>query len=185
MKYLQTSNICPICNAVVHETQPLLNLRPDRTMQDVVYKLVPGLYKEERARREQFYLERGESDPNCRPPPMDPVDSSTEFSQNHFSRDDDLISLQVEPHSSISEHSSVQLHELTRKFMRVSSRAAVHQLKWFLVQKLCVPAAYDLDLLCDENVLHKDSTLKFIWISYWLKKSPPLVLHYKLKPRLV
>ena len=61
----------------------------------------------------------------------------------------------------------------------------MHQLKWFLVQKLCVPAAYDLDLLCDENVLHKDSTLKFIWISYWLKKSPPLVLHYKLKPRLV
>jgi len=27
-----------------------------------------------------------------------------------------------------------------------------------------------LDLLCDESVLHKDSTLKFIWLSLWLKK---------------
>lgn len=185
VKYLQTCNSCPICTTVVHETQPLLNLRPDRTMQDVVYKLVPGLYKEERERREKFYLERGESDPNCRPPPMDPVDSSTEFSQNHFSRDEDLISLQVEPHPSVVEYPSVQLQELSRKYMRMSSRAAVHQLKWFLVHKLCVPALYDLDLVCDENILHKDSTLKFIWLSYWLKKSPPLLLHYKLKPRLV
>ena len=185
VKYLQTCNSCPICTTVVHETQPLLNLRPDRTMQDIVYKLVPGLYKEERERREKFYLERGETDPNCRPPPMDPVDTSTEFSQNHFSRDEDLISLQIEPHVSVADYPSVQLQELTRKYMRISSRAAVHQLKWFLVHKLCVPALYDLDLVCDENILHKDSTLKFIWLSYWLKKSPPLLLHYKLKPRLV
>ena len=29
---------------------------------------------------------------------MDPSDSAVEFSQTHFSRDDDLISLQIEPH---------------------------------------------------------------------------------------
>lgn len=55
--------------------------RPDRTMQDIVYKLVPGLYKSkykgkcmicsqssistgEQKRREEFYLERGETDPS-------------------------------------------------------------------------------------------------------------------------
>ena len=68
VKYLQSNKDCPICNAVVHETQPVLNLRythhlahcsaipsllprlsyrADRTMQDIVYKLVPGLYKSE------------------------------------------------------------------------------------------------------------------------------------------
>ena len=36
--------------------------------------------------------------PDARPPPMDPSDSAVEFSQTHFSRDDDLISLQIEPH---------------------------------------------------------------------------------------
>lgn len=33
-----------------------------------------------------------------------------------------------------------------------------------------------LDLLCDDNVLHRDSTLKFIWISHWLKKVSVSVL---------
>lgn len=185
VKYLQTSKNCPTCNTVVHETQPLLNLRPDRTMQDIVYKLVPGLYKSEQKRREQFYLERGEMDPNSRPPPMDPVDSGAEFSHTHFSRDDDLLSLQIDPHSSVEESSGKELlQELFRKYMRCSSRVTVYHLKRFLLQKLCVPALYDLDLLCDDNVLHKDSTLKFIWISHWLKKDPPLVLHYKFKQRL-
>lgn len=43
MKYLQTSKYCPMCNIKIHETQPLLNLKLDRVMQDIVYKLVPGL----------------------------------------------------------------------------------------------------------------------------------------------
>ena len=33
----------------------------------------------------------------ARPPPIDPLDSATEFSHTHFSRDDDLISLKFEP----------------------------------------------------------------------------------------
>lgn len=43
MKYLQTSKYCPMCSTKIHETQPLLNLKLDRVMQDIVYKLVPGL----------------------------------------------------------------------------------------------------------------------------------------------
>lgn len=45
VKYLQTSKFCPQCNIKIHETQPLMNLKPDRVMQDIVYKLVPGLYE--------------------------------------------------------------------------------------------------------------------------------------------
>ncbi|WAR21789.1 BMI1-like protein [Mya arenaria] len=33
------------CLHTLHETQPLLNLRADRTLQDIVYKLVPGLFE--------------------------------------------------------------------------------------------------------------------------------------------
>uniref|UniRef100_A0A8C0G3X7 Polycomb group ring finger 1 n=1 Tax=Chelonoidis abingdonii TaxID=106734 RepID=A0A8C0G3X7_CHEAB len=36
-----------MCNTKIHETQPLLNLKLDRVMQDVVYKLVPGLQESE------------------------------------------------------------------------------------------------------------------------------------------
>lgn len=47
VKYLQTSKYCPMCNIKIHETQPLLNLKLDRVMQDIVYKLVPGLQDSE------------------------------------------------------------------------------------------------------------------------------------------
>lgn len=48
MKFLQTSKYCPLCSTKIHETQPLLNLKLDRVMQDIVYKLVPGLQESKR-----------------------------------------------------------------------------------------------------------------------------------------
>ncbi|XP_052773046.1 polycomb group RING finger protein 1-like isoform X2 [Mya arenaria] len=59
VKHLQVSKLCPTCSIKVHETQPLLNLRADRTLQDIVYKLVPGLFENEEQRREEFYRSRG------------------------------------------------------------------------------------------------------------------------------
>ncbi|XP_074086110.1 polycomb group RING finger protein 1 isoform X3 [Macrotis lagotis] len=59
VKYLQTSKYCPMCNIKIHETQPLLNLKLDRVMQDIVYKLVPGLQDSEEKRIREFYQSRG------------------------------------------------------------------------------------------------------------------------------
>ena len=59
MKHLQSSKNCPQCGVKVHETQPLLHLRPDRTMQDIVYKLVPHLFESKfisLQRRQEFCL---------------------------------------------------------------------------------------------------------------------------------
>lgn len=39
------SRSCPKCDTQVHKTKPKLNIRSDPTRQDIVYKLVPGLYK--------------------------------------------------------------------------------------------------------------------------------------------
>nr|XP_045367151.1 polycomb complex protein BMI-1-like isoform X1 [Camelus bactrianus] len=47
VRYLETSKYCPICDVQVHKTRPLLNIRSDKTLQDIVYKLVPGLFKSE------------------------------------------------------------------------------------------------------------------------------------------
>ena len=35
---------------------------------------------------------------DTKPPPMDPTETVTEFSHTHFSRDSDLISLEIQPH---------------------------------------------------------------------------------------
>nr|6WI7_A Chain A, E3 ubiquitin-protein ligase RING2, Polycomb complex protein BMI-1 chimera [Homo sapiens]6WI8_A Chain A, E3 ubiquitin-protein ligase RING2,Polycomb complex protein BMI-1 chimera [Homo sapiens]6WI8_B Chain B, E3 ubiquitin-protein ligase RING2,Polycomb complex protein BMI-1 chimera [Homo sapiens] len=55
VRYLETSKYCPICDVQVHKTRPLLNIRSDKTLQDIVYKLVPGLFKNEMKRRRDFY----------------------------------------------------------------------------------------------------------------------------------
>ena len=48
----------------VHKTKPLLSLREDRTLQDVVFKLVPGLFNSEMKRRCYFYKEHPEGGKN-------------------------------------------------------------------------------------------------------------------------
>ena len=47
---------------------------------------------------------------DAQPPPLDPVDSVAEFSHTHYSRDDDLISLQVEPHRSVHMYSVTYIY---------------------------------------------------------------------------
>lgn len=59
VKHFQTKKSCPECGQKIHETQPLNNLRSDRVMQDVVYKLVPNLFKSEQEAEAKFYSSKG------------------------------------------------------------------------------------------------------------------------------
>ncbi|KAK7075832.1 B lymphoma Mo-MLV insertion region 1a [Halocaridina rubra] len=63
VRYLESSKFCPICDVQVHKTKPLLSIRPDKTLQDIVYKLVPGLYQNEMCRRREFYTNHPEAEP--------------------------------------------------------------------------------------------------------------------------
>lgn len=43
MKHLEEHNTCPTCDIVIHQSHPLNYISYDRTMQDIVYKLVSNL----------------------------------------------------------------------------------------------------------------------------------------------
>ena len=45
VKYLEGNKYCPTCDVQIHKTRPLLSIRSDKALQDVVYKLVPGLFQ--------------------------------------------------------------------------------------------------------------------------------------------
>ncbi|KAF2359759.1 RAWUL domain [Trinorchestia longiramus] len=88
VRYFHSSVFCPICDVQVHKTRPLLSLREDRTLQDVVYKLVPGLFEAEMDRRASFYANNPQA-----------VGDKTEQSlreKRHFFHVDDQISLSLE-----------------------------------------------------------------------------------------
>ncbi|XP_010712954.1 polycomb group RING finger protein 6 isoform X3 [Meleagris gallopavo] len=59
VRHFYYSNRCPKCNIVVHQTQPLYNIRLDRQLQDIVYKLVVNLEESKKKQMHDFYKERG------------------------------------------------------------------------------------------------------------------------------
>merc|ERR1711997_257909 len=59
VKHLEDSNVCPECKDVIHQSHPLDYIAYDRTLQDLVYKIVPELEKDEYDRERKFYRERG------------------------------------------------------------------------------------------------------------------------------
>ena len=42
VKHLEDSNECPECEDIIHQSHPLDYISYDRTLQDLVYKIVPG-----------------------------------------------------------------------------------------------------------------------------------------------
>ncbi|KAL7643711.1 UNVERIFIED_CONTAM: hypothetical protein RMT77_005717 [Armadillidium vulgare] len=88
VRYLKSSSYCPVCEVQVHKTKPTSGLREDRTLQDVVYKLVPDLFRNEMARRVQFYKEHPEAG-------GDKIEQSLR-ERRHFFHVDDQISLSLE-----------------------------------------------------------------------------------------
>uniref|UniRef100_A0A6I8N9X7 Polycomb group RING finger protein 1 n=1 Tax=Ornithorhynchus anatinus TaxID=9258 RepID=A0A6I8N9X7_ORNAN len=139
VKYLQTSKYCPMCNIKIHETQPLLNLKLDRVMQDIVYKLVPGLQDSEEKRIREFYQSRG-LDRVTQPSGEEPVAGSLglpystfDHSRAHYYRYDEQLSLCLERLSSGKEKNRTVLQH---KFVRCSVRAQVRQLRSVLCHRL-------------------------------------------------
>ena len=65
VKYLENASeyTCPACNVVIHETNPWELLREDKSLEDIIFKLVPRLKRNERQRRVQFFSSRGLTDP--------------------------------------------------------------------------------------------------------------------------
>ncbi|KAJ6224306.1 hypothetical protein RDWZM_002851 [Blomia tropicalis] len=66
IKYLDdetNQKACPMCDIPLNKSKPWQSLREDRLRQEIVYKLVPQVYKSEMKRRRDFYIEHKEAEP--------------------------------------------------------------------------------------------------------------------------
>ncbi|XP_054846697.1 polycomb group RING finger protein 1 isoform X1 [Eublepharis macularius] len=186
VKYLQTSKYCPLCSTKIHETQPLLNLKLDRVMQDIVYKLVPGLQESEERRIREFCQSRG-LERVTQPSNEDPVFFDrlglpcTDFdhSRAHYYRFDEQVSLCLEKQGSGKEKNR---HVLQHKYVRCSVRAQIRHLRRVLCCRLELALPH-VHVLFDNEVLPDHMTLKQIWLSRWFGKPAPLLLHYSVKEK--
>uniref|UniRef100_A0A3B5PSI7 Polycomb group RING finger protein 1 n=1 Tax=Xiphophorus maculatus TaxID=8083 RepID=A0A3B5PSI7_XIPMA len=178
VKYLQTSKYCPMCNIKIHETQPLLNLKLDRVMQDIVYKLVPGLQESEDKRIKDFYQSRGLE--RVIQPAGDALPfTSFDHSKAHFYRYDEQVSLCM-LYSCFGVDCFLFL--LQQKFVRCSVRAEVRHLRKVLCHRLNVEK-HQVQMLFNNESLPDHMTMKRLWLSHWFGKAQPLVLHYTIKDK--
>ncbi|GAB5571036.1 polycomb group RING finger protein 3 isoform X1 [Mirounga angustirostris] len=200
VKYLEENNTCPTCRIVIHQSHPLQYIGHDRTMQDIVYKLVPGLQEAEMRKQREFYHKLGMEVPGdikgetCSAKQhLDPHrngetkadDSSNKEAaeekqeeDNDYHRSDEQVSICLECNSS-------KLRGLKRKWIRCSAQATVLHLKKFIAKKLNLSSFNELDILCNEEILGKDHTLKFVVVTRWRFKKAPLLLHYRPKMDLL
>merc|ERR1712037_863269 len=165
VKHLEDSNECPECEDVIHQSHPLDYIAYDRTLQDLVYKIVPELEKDEYTRERKFYSDRG------LPCPKDQaLEEENDKKEEELELKDDT--------------DSKKNLALKRRFLRCSSIATVTHLKKFIAKKLLtsVDKHKDIEIYCNDEALFKDHTLKFVYVTKWRTKEAPIVLKYCATP---
>ncbi|CAL4106310.1 unnamed protein product, partial [Meganyctiphanes norvegica] len=179
VKHLEERNTCPNCDIVIHQSHPLNYISFDRTMQDIVFKLVPNL-QPDRVGREQLFLTflRPLHPQNIQSTKTDTIQSCCD---NSYPLDKYQLQNQV---NICLECVHPTLAPLKRRFIRCSAQATITHLKKFLALKVLEgPQKYrEIDILCNDEMLGKDHTLKFVQVTRWRFHKPPLKLTYR--PRI-
>ncbi|KAJ0067351.1 hypothetical protein NL108_016774, partial [Boleophthalmus pectinirostris] len=166
VKHFFYSNRCPTCSIVVHQTQPHYNIRPDRQLQDIVYKMVPFLEELEREQMCQFYKERGLEVPkqatafSSPPPPVVMKKKKEAPTQAVFTMPPELdVSLMLE---FSCNPLVVRVQPLERRFVRVSGEATIRHVELFIRKKMELSPSCQVDVVCGDHLLDHFQSLKDI-----------------------
>ncbi|XP_076327418.1 uncharacterized protein LOC143234170 [Tachypleus tridentatus] len=191
VQYLESSKFCPICDVQVHKTRPLLNIRADKTLQDIVYKLVPGLFRNEMKRRRDFY----EVHPEAAAHVTCQEDRGELTEQRVIYTPDDSISLSLEygygknqlptnDHSAITPESEDDT-DAKRRYLQCPAAVTVAHLKKFINMKYGLSQSYVVDIMYYDDSLPDDYKLMDIAYIYTWKRNGPMRLFYRIldKPR--
>lgn len=157
------SNRCPNCAIVVHQTQPLYNIRPDRQLQDIVFKMVPYLEEDERSRIYEFYkkrrLEVPRPVPAVGPVKLPPRHRKDTLPQSVFTIPSELdMSLMLEFLG--AEEGVANYKPLERKYVRVSGEATIRHVELFIRRKMELSPSYKIDVVCGEHLLEHCQSLR-------------------------
>ncbi|XP_076471881.1 uncharacterized protein LOC143301460 [Babylonia areolata] len=190
VRYLESSKYCPICDVQVHKTRPLLNIRSDKTLQDLVYKLIPDLFDEEMRRRREF------------------LKAHPEVKTNRMDLEQRGQALLVPVHCMPDHRISLVLHMATpdggvytetkrstarskkagdRRYLLCPSDVTMGILKKFIRSKFSLSDKFQIDLFYTqrEEVISDEFTLLDVTFIYSWTREKPLRLFYTIyeKPR--
>ncbi|XP_063163490.1 polycomb group RING finger protein 5 isoform X2 [Candoia aspera] len=190
VQHFEDSNDCPRCGNQVHETNPLEMLRLDNTLEEIIFKLVPGLREQELHREAEFWkknkpIENGEEENPNSENPKDGENGEENQEDKDYHRSDPQIAICLDCLRNNGQSGDNVVKGLMKKFIRCSTRVTVGTIKKFLSLKLKLPSSYELDVLCNGEIMGKDHTMEFIYMTRWRlrgENSYPMVLQYR--PRI-
>ncbi|CAG0914271.1 unnamed protein product [Notodromas monacha] len=183
VRYLETSKYCPICDVQIHKTKPLLNIRPDKTLQDIVFKLVPGLFEDEMRRRREFYSKHPESEP------ADLEENGRMIGHRYvICSSKDMINVALSPrHSSAIVGSKSRLIDQLKcvgpkRFFYCPAMVTIGHLKHLLRNKLGPELLKHgrLEIFWQDAQLPDPYTLLDIGCTYPWNRSKPMHLSYRI-----
>lgn len=183
IKHLQVKSYCPVCEMMINSAKP--NIKLDKALQDIVYKLVPGLFQKEMERRQQFYAsrpgpaasatpeQRGEDTERIIFSPEDVISFSLEYSD---ATDTDSIS------SKSSDSNEPQpLSATTRRYLQCPAVVNINHLKKFLSMKFDIDSTqFAIDILYKRVPLPDYYTLMDIAYIYNWKRNEPMRFFYQI-----
>lgn len=171
VRYLETNKYCPICDVQVHKTRPLQNIRSDKTLQDIVYKLVPGLFQKEMRYRREFYAKHPEAQPTSH------IDQGEDSDQSHIYTPDESISLSLEYFRSPT---SDKEEFPTRRFLQCPAAVTVAHLQKLIRAKYGLSAEHRVDIMHMDDPLNEEFTLMDVAYIYRWRRKGPLHLYYRI-----
>ncbi|XP_077575799.1 polycomb group RING finger protein 2-like isoform X2 [Stigmatopora nigra] len=172
--FLETNKFCPRCDVQVHKTCPQLSIRADKSLQDIVYKLVPGLFKDEMKRRRDFYSENRVLEPG-------------EVVETFNIAEDEIISLSMQfyERSKTNEKPRPGVdgdQSNGKRFLQCPAAMSVMHLAKFLRSKMDIPGNYRVEVLYGDEPLKDYYTLMDIAYFYEWRRTGPIPLQYLVKP---
>ncbi|KAH0546991.1 serine-rich adhesin for platelets-like [Cotesia glomerata] len=202
--YLESNKYCPICEVQVHKSKPLLNIRPDHTLQDIVYKLVPGCYQNEMRCRREFY----ENHPDAQLSTMSP-EARGEPIESHIYSPDEVLTLSLEYYnpnytdtagvgvviplnetkeltaasisSSAGSGAGIGSNEtLPRRYLRCPAAVTVFHLQKLIRAKNGLSDVHRVDIMYKEESLCGNYTLMDVMYIYHWRRKVPLHLSYRI-----
>ncbi|XP_065168180.1 cell surface glycoprotein 1-like [Atheta coriaria] len=165
VKYLESNKYCPVCDVQVHKTKPLLNIRPDKILQDIVYKLVPKLYHNETQKRRDFYAAHPESKPSG-------LETRAEASYQHLLTPDEMLCISLMYNGAADK--------CTPRYLRCSASLSIWHLQKLIRNKYDLSVHHRVEILHQDEALAAYLTLMDVAYIYLWRRKVPLALTYRI-----
>ncbi|XP_050424515.1 uncharacterized protein LOC126835761 isoform X2 [Adelges cooleyi] len=189
--HLDKKSYCPICQEQIQNSKAL---KPDKALQDIVYKLVPGLFHSEMKRRQEFYQKHPHRDmhlhPEYRGVTVDRIvytaDETISLSLEYYDKEcEQEMWKNVTDDKGFQYMTEKQQRCVVRKrYLRCPAAVRMSHLKKFIRMKYNLKPSDLVELLYRRESLPEEYSLMDIAYIYTWNRNEPMRFFYKINAQM-